>query len=236
MNKHRFRLLEIEMLRRGVALRHARRAALELECHHRELAQQALARGENPEQAQRSAHEALGADAVLVERFSSQTELRSWPHRLRAGYVLAPLLGCAVISAAATMALMAIVSRLRPLLLPIRLPGALTHGIDLVVSAFFLWVIPVAVAIGFAALATRQRIAFRWPLAGVLLLSMVAALVNFQFVVTGGSPTGYASAGIGFRLASLPHDLLHAGATAALALIPIAWLRSRTSARELTLD
>lgn len=72
MSKHRFRLLEIEMIRRGEALRHARRAALELECHHRELVEQALGRGETPEQAQWSADEVLGGDAVLIERYASQ--------------------------------------------------------------------------------------------------------------------------------------------------------------------
>jgi hypothetical protein len=233
MSEHRFRLLEIEMVCRGVALRHAKRAALELECHHRELVEQALVRGEPAEQARQSAHEALGSDAVLIERYTSHKELRSWAYRLRAGYVLAPLLGCVGISVAAMLSLMAILVHLHTELQRVRVPAALTHGIDFAVSTFFLWVMPVAVGIAFGALAIRQRVAFRWPLAGILLLCMAAALVNVDLVVTGGSPTGYVSAGIGFSVASLAHELLHAIATAALALIPLGWLRYRTSARRL---
>ena len=158
MTKHRFLLLEVEMVRRGVALRHARRAALELECHHRELADQALARGETPEQAERSAHEALGSDTLLIDRY------------------------------------------------------------------------------GFGALANRQRIEFRWPLAGIVLLCVAAAVVNVSFVVTGGPHPGFARAGMSLDLARLPRQLVHAACTAALALAPLSWLRYRASRRRFARD
>lgn len=234
MNENRFWLLEIEMVRRGVALRHARRAALELESHHRDLVEQALARGETPDQAVQSAHAALGSDAVLIERYVLQKELQGWAYRWRAGYVVAPLFGFAGLFAATMASLVMIVSHAPARLHHMRVPGALTQDIDLLVNALFLWVIPVAVGIACGVMANRHRVAFRWPLAGIILLCVVAALVNVQFVVTGGSPPGVAGAGIGFSPARLPHQLLRAAATAALALVPVVWLRYRASARRLS--
>jgi hypothetical protein len=236
MSKQRFLLLEIEMVRRGVALRHARRAALELESHHRELTDQALSRGETLEQAEQSAHAALGSDALLIERYACQKELRSMAHSCRAGYVLAPLLGFLGISVAAMWLLVTIVTHLPVALHHIQVPGLLTHGVDFTVSTFFLWVLPVAVATGFGALANRQRIAFRWPLAGIVLLCLVSALANVSFVLTGGPQPGFARAGLTLDLASLPNQLLHAACTAALALAPVAWLRHRASLRGLPLE
>lgn len=236
MNDHRFRLLEIAMVRRGVALRHARRAALELECHHRELVEQALARGESPGHAQQSAHQTLGSDAVLIERYARQKELRSWACRWRAAYLVAPLLGFMAVSTAEMGSLVVIASHLSPRMRHMRLPGLLTHDIDFLVRVLVLWVIPVAVAIAVGVLANRQRIALRWPLAGILLLCAVVALMKVRFVVTGGSPAGYARAAIGLNSARLPHQLLRAVLTSVIALVPIGWLRLRESSRRPTPD
>lgn len=236
MSKHRFGRLEIEMIRRGVAWRHARRAALELECHHQELVAQALGRGESPEQAERSAREALGSDSVIVEGYANQQELQARRYGWRAGCVLAPLLGAAAVSVAAMLSLLAIVSDLRPELRHIRVPAPLTHGIDFAVGAFLLWVIPIAVAIGFGILANRQRVGFRWQLAGIVLLCAVAALVQVRFVITGGPSPGYAGAGIGLSTANVPHEVLRTLALAALTLIPAGWLRSRAMPRRIALE
>lgn len=236
MSKQRFLLLEIEMIRRGVALRHARRAALELESHHRELTDQALIRGETPEQAQRSAHEALGSDALLIERYTHQRELRSMAHSCRVGYVLAPLLGFVGASVAAVLSLVIVVTHLPVALDHVHVPGLLTSGIDFMMSIFLVWVLPVAVAIGFGALANRQQIAFRWPLAGIVLLCVFTALMNVSFVLTGGPHPGFAKAGLTFDLASLPGQLFHAACTAALALVPLIWLRHRSPWRGLSRD
>lgn len=231
MSNHRFRLLRIEMIRRGVALRHARRAALELECHHRELTEQAIARGETADQAQRSANDALGSDALLLERYAHHQELQSWAYKWRAGYVLAPLLGFATVFTAAMLALIAVSSHLQAALHHIRIPAPFTHGIDWLASVLLLWLTPMAVAIGFGALAGRQHIAFRWLSAGIVVLCLFAAQMNVRFVLTGGSPAGVIGAGIGFSIANLPHELLRVLAMAAVALIPAAWLRYRMMSR-----
>lgn len=236
MSEHRFRLLEIALIRRGVALRHARRAALELECHHRELMEQAIARGESPGQAARSADDALGSDAMLVERYAHQQELRSWAYRWRAGYVLAPLLGFATVFSAVILALIAISSHLPAALHGIRIPAPMTHGMNWLASALLLWMTPTAVAIGFGVLAGRQRIAFRWLLAGIVVLCLFAAQMNVRFVLTGGTPAGLISAGIGFSTRNLPHELLHALAMMSMALIPAGWLRHLMMSRRTALE
>lgn len=235
MSKCRFRLLEIEMVRRGVSPRHARRAALELESHCRDLAEQALAGGETPERAERSAHEALGSDAVLVDRYAQQRELRSWAHRWRAGYVLAPLLAFVTVFAVEIVALIAISDR-SVVLHHIRLPSALTHDIDVLMSVLLLWVAPAAVALAFGALAGRQHIEFRWLSAGIVVLSVFAALVNVRFVLTGGSPAGLIGAGIGFSVGNLPVELLHVFALMALTLIPAGWMRYRAISRQAVME
>ena len=231
MSEHRFRLLRMEMIRRGVALRHARRAALELECHHRELTGQAVARGETPDEAERSANEALGSDAMLLERYAHQPELQSWAYKWRAGYVLAPLLGFATVFTAAMLALIAISTHLQAALHHIRIPAPFTDGMNWLASALLLWLTPMAVAIGFGALAGRQHIAFRWLSAGIVVLCLFAAQMNVRFVLTGGSPAGVIGAGIGFSMVNLPHEILRALAMMAVALLPAAWLRYRTMSR-----
>lgn len=231
MSKHRFRLLRMQMIRRGVALRHARRAALELECHHRELTGQAIARGETPEQAEASANDALGSDAMLLERYANQQELRSRAYRWRAGYVLAPLLGFATVFTAALLALVTISTHLPGALHHINIPAPVTHGMDGLATVLLLWLTPMTVAIGFGVLAGRQHIAFRWLSAGIVVLCLFAAQMNVRFVLTGGSPPGLISAGIGFSTANLPRELLRVLAMVAVALIPAAWLRYRVMSR-----
>lgn len=235
MSEHRFRLLEVAMIRRGVAPRHAKRAALELECHHRELMEQALDRDETSQQAEQGAHEALGSDALIVERYASQRELQSWAYRWRAGYVLAPLLGFAGVFIAAIMLLIAISSRLS-VLHHTTIPASLTRDMDTLASLLLLWASPVAVAAGFGALAGRQHIALRWLAAGIVVLCMVTASMNVRFILTGGSPAGVVGAGIGFSTGKLLHELLRMLAMAALALIPAGWLRHWVMSRRFALE
>lgn len=236
MTEYRFRLLEIEMIRRGVAPRHAQRAVLELQCHHLDLIEHALARGEPPEEAELSADETLGSDAVLIERYVQQHELRNRAREWGAGYVLAPLLGFAGVFVAVMVVLIAIVTHLAPVLHHVRVPAGLSHDMGVLIRALFLWVIPVAVAMAFGILAGRQHVAFCWLSAGVVILAIVAAQMNVEFVVTGGSPAGMVDAGIGFSTGNLLHELRHALIMAALALVPAAWLRHRAISRGIALE
>lgn len=236
MSKHRFRSLAIAMIRRGVALRHVRRAAFELECHHRDLAEQALGRGETPDQAERTAHEALGSDAMLVERYANQMELRSLAYRWRAGFVLAPLLGFAAVFVATVLLLIALSSHLQPVLHHLRIPTGLTREIDTLVGVALLWVLPVLVATVFGGLAGRQHIAFRWLTAGIVVLCIVTASMNVTFVLTGGSHPGFMRAGLGFDSGDAPRELLRAFSMTALALIPAGCLRYWVMSRQAALE
>src|SRR5690348_16948006 len=92
MSEHRFRNLAETLVRRGVALRYAHRAQIEIEAHHRDLVEEALARGESAEEAQRGADVAIGTIDTLIERFADRKELRSWAHRFPVAYVFAPIL------------------------------------------------------------------------------------------------------------------------------------------------
>jgi hypothetical protein len=232
MSKHRFRALEIAMVRRGVALRHARRAASELESHHEDLVGQARGRGETSDQAQRSADEALGSDAMLIEQYADRTELRSRIHRWRAGFVLAPLVVFAAAFVATVLVLIGLFSLLQPLLHHMTFPASLTRDMNSFMGVLLLWVFPVLLAALFGALAGRQHIAFAWLTAGIVVLCVVTASMNVTFVLTGGSHPGFMRAGLGFDSASALRGLPRALAMTALALIPAACSRYFVMSRQ----
>lgn len=231
MSERRFRDLQEALIRHGVAVRYAKRAALEMEAHYRDLLETALARGETSEEARRSAHEAIGTDSALVERFASRKELRSWSHRWPAGYALAPLLSFGLFSVAVMVALVCVGREMGGYLHHVELPAVVTTDINVAAVAFFLWVLPIAVAAGFGLFAYRERISLRWPVAGILLLCAVAALLNVSLIITGGTHEGVAQAGIGFSTKTLPTELARALIKGALALTPLAWMKYRSASK-----
>jgi len=236
LTEDRFRHLEETLIRRGLAVRYARRAALEIEGHFRQLVEESSARGASPGEAEAWARAALGADRDLIERFTRQTELRAWSAQWpRLGFMLAPLLSFTALSVAVMVALVCTAKRMAGYLHHVRVPIPVTHGIDAAAHLLFLWIFPICVAGAFAAIAHRQRIALHWPIAGILLLCMVVALVNLQFVITGGPSPGFAGAGFGIRTTTLPFQLLHALSIAAFVLVPavVARLGWRTNVSSL---
>jgi hypothetical protein len=228
MSEHQFQELKRALIRRGVAVRYAKRAALEIEAHYGDLLEQALARGDSPEQASRCAHEALGTNDVLIERFASRKELQSWSHRWPAGYAVAPVLCFGGLCAVLLFALLWVLRAMSGFLHHVELTSAATEEINLAVVVFFLWVLPIAVSMGFGLLAYRQCISLRWPVVGVLLLCAVAEFLNVSAHVTGGSHPGWFSGGIGIATNELPSDIAGALGKAAIALILLAWIRHRS--------
>lgn len=226
MSEHRFRDLEEALRRNGVSVRHARRAALEMEGHYRQLLEDALARGEAPQAADREAHQALGADRELIERFACRSELLSWSHRWPVGFVLAPLLSFVGLAVVDIAGLVLFAREAARLLHRAPIPAAVAADFNTMVGAFFVWVLPIAVAVMFALLAYRQRLALRWSVAGVFLLCVFSALLNFSCILLPDW-RGQATAGIGIGLSSLPAVLFWAGSKAVLALIPLIWLQLR---------
>lgn len=231
MSERRFRDLEQALIREGVAVWHARRAILEMEGHFERLVEDALARGETSQDARRIAHEALGEDRELINHFATRRELLNWSHRWPAGYALTPLATFVGLSVSEMAILVFLAHGMSGYLHRISLSASVTADINLLMNALFLWLLPLAVAVGFGIHARRQRIALRWPVAGILLLCMVAAMINLHVVITGGPHPGYANAAIGAGLRQLPAQLIRALAKAALTLIPFAWMSLRVRSK-----
>lgn len=227
MSERRFRDLEQALTRAGVAVWHARRATLEMEGHFQQLVEDALARGETSQEARRIAHEALGEDHELISHFAARRELLNWTHRWPAGYALAPLATFVGLAVTEMAILVVLTNGISGYLHRLSLSASVTADINLLMNALFLWMLPLGVAVGFAIHAHRRRIALRWPLAGILILCMVAAMINLHVVITGGPHPGYANAGISAGLRQLPAQLVRALGKAALALIPLAWMALR---------
>ena len=232
MSEQRFRDLREALLRRGVAPRYAHRAEVEIAAHHRDLLERALARGESAEEARRGADVTIGTDDVLIERFAGRKELQSWSHRFPAAYGLAPILcfGCLGI------ALMAAAAAATHAIWPVphdaaRISAGLAADINLALIALFLWILPLSLAAGFAVLAYRQRIALRWPITGIVLLCAVVALINVGFGIKGGPKPLFLQAGIGFGTKMLPREFALALSKAVPALLPLFWLKYRSSTK-----
>jgi len=234
MNERRFRNLGEALIRRGVAVRYARRAEIEIEAHHRDLLGQALARGDSAVEARCVADAAIGAEDTLIDRFVSRKELQSWSNRFPAAYGFAPI----VCFAASGIALMAGAGAVTHAIWPhphdVQFSLGLVADINVALTALFLWILPISLAMAFALLAYRQRISLRWPIAGILLLCSVVALVNVGFGVKGGPKPLFLEAGIGFGTKMLPQELASALSRAVPVLIPLVWMKYRRSVQFLS--
>lgn len=231
MSERHFRDLGEALARRGVALRYAHRAILEIEAHHRDLMEEALARGAPAEQAQRCADVAIGTDDTLIERFASRKELQSWSHRFPLVYGIAPILcfGCLGIALMATMA--AGMHAIWPHPHDAPFPTELATDINSALVVLYLWILPISLAMGFGLFAYRQRISLRWPIVGILLLCTAAALMNVGFGIKGGPKPLFLEAGIGFATKMLPQEIARTLSKAIPALIPLVWLKCRGSVK-----
>lgn len=229
MSEHRFRNLGEALLRRGVALRYAHRAEIEIEAHHRDLVEEALARGESAEEARRGADAAIGTDDTLVERFASRKELQSWSHRFPVAYGLAPILCFSCLGVALMAATGAAMHAIWPHPHDAQISASLARHINVALISLFLWILPISLAMGFGLLAHRRGVSLRWPVAGILLLCTAVALVNVGFGVGGGPKPLFLQAGIGFGTKMLPQEIARALSKAIPALIPLAWLKYRSS-------
>lgn len=229
MSEHRFRNLRDALVRKGVAVRYAKRAVIEIEGHYRDLWDAALARGESPEEARRSADAAIGTEDTLVERYATRKELRSWSHRFPVGYGLAPILCFGGLGIALMYAVVTLMHAFWPHPHAAEVSVGLATDINRALVALFLWILPISVGMGFGLLAYRQRMSLRWPVAGIVLLCGVVALVNVGFGVRAGPKPLFIEAGIGFWTKMLPQEVARALGKAIPALIPLAWLEFRAS-------
>lgn len=231
MSEARFRQLERALIRQGVAARHARRAALEIQAHYEQLRLDACARGASSEQAARAAHQAMGADTLLIERYAGHRELRGCLYRWPALYAFAPLASFAVLCAVLLGLQVVTLEGLQHALFRFTVPAPVAMAVNGTVSVALLWVLPVAVAAGFARLASERPVAPRWLIVGVLLVCLTARLMNVGLMLPTPGHRGSASLGIGLMLSALPGQLTLALISSAFALVPYALFRSRSVSR-----
>jgi hypothetical protein len=234
MHDHPFESLREALLRTGVAPRHARRAVLELDTHYHQLVAEGLARGDSEDAARIAAREVLGTDQVLIDRYAGMPELRAWSSRWPvAWFTLLPLISFIAIFVVAMVALCLIGWLMSGYLHHVHVSAGVSSRIDWVAHIFFLWVLPLSIGAAFAVLAYRQRVAFRWPAAGIAIVCCLVALLDVSVVLTGGEPPGSVGGGIGISAHSLPGQMAHAVSIMVLVVGPlwIVWRRHRLDGR-----
>jgi len=226
MGEQRFEELREALLRTGLAGRQLRRALVEIEAHFWHLLEEERARWTN-EHARIAAHQRLGTNEMLVLSYAAHPELRAWSHRWPAVcFVILPLISYILISAATLTATLTIAGQMSAYLQTVHFSPQLTQRIDLSARIVLLWIFPMAVIIALAAFAYRRRVALRWPLSGIALLSVLASLINVTLKFSGGPTPGELGAGIGISPQTLPAQLMRAAILTSLAAIPL-WIAVR---------
>lgn len=229
MGEARFKELRQALLEAGIAGRHARRAAGEMQDHFQQLVDDARRRGLGEVEARADAHAALGTNEALVERYACRPELLALSSRRPAlWFTLAPLVCYLAVSAAFMAVLVFLLSEISPYLHRIRIPPGTTRLISAAASTVFLGLIPALVAALFGVAAYRRRMSIRWPLTGIAAVGLLAGLINVDLFLTGGTDAGHAGAGIGLTIRTLPMQLLRMAAVAlpAAALLYLATRRA----------
>jgi hypothetical protein len=236
MLDQRFSELREALLRAGVASRSVRRAVLEIESHFQQLIDEESRRGHGDRDARIDAHKRLGTNQVLVQRYAARPELRAWSRRWPGiCFVLLPLIVYLLVSGAILMMALGLAQVFEPYLHRVHIAPHVTYGIDLAARIVLLWLFPWFVAAAFAVLAYRRRVGLRWPLIGIIAISVLASLTNVDVTLTGGPTPGQVGAGIGFSTQSLPEHMTRAAILVLSALAPW-WLGMRRLRRKYSVN
>jgi hypothetical protein len=231
MAEPRFQKLFEELRAAGIARRSARRAVAEMEDHFLQLVAEARARGAGEEESRRDAHASLGSDPILVSRYASRPELLAWSSRWPAlWFTLVPLASYLASSIAVVAILVFGLDHLSGYLHTVKVAPRVSHLIDLTAQMVLLGLFPALTAALFGVWAERRRMPLRWPLVGIAAVSILASLINLEFVVTGGPSAGHVGAGIGIGLNSLLAPMSRTLAVGALAAAPL-WIGIRARRR-----
>jgi hypothetical protein len=227
MVDQRFSELREGLLRAGVATRKIRRAILEIESHFQQLVDEEVARGTSDHCARSEAHRRLGSNHTLVQHYAARPEFRAWSRRWPAiWFTLVALAAYVALSISSLAILHTVVEHMRDYLRHVYIAPQVTYRIDLAARIVFLWLFPWFVAIAFAVLAYRRRVALHWPVVGIVVISILASLINVTVTLTGGPTPGEYGAGIGFSTQSLPGQMTRAAIIASLVAVPL-WLAMR---------
>ena len=227
MVDQRFSELREGLLRAGVATRKIRRAVLEIEAHFQQFVDEEVARGTPDQYARSEAHRLLGTNQILVQHYAARPEFRAWSRRWPAiWFTLVALAAYLALSISSLAILHSVVQHMSGYLRQVHIAPQVTYRIDLAARIVLLWLFPWFVAITFAVLAYRRRVALLWPIVGVVAASVLASLVNVTVTLTGGPTPGEYGAGIGFSAQSLPGQMTRAAIIASLVSVPL-WLATR---------
>jgi hypothetical protein len=227
MGDQRFKDLREALLRTGIAGRQLRRALVEIETHFQHLLDEERGRGTDDQDAHIAAHKRLGTNETLVLSYAARPELRAWSRRWPAvWFVVLPLIGYVVISAATLAGILVIADQMAAYLRTIHLSPQLTERIDLSARILLLWIFPMSLFIAVAVFAYRRRVALRWPLSGIAVTSVLVSLINVTLKFTGGPTPGELGGGIGISPQALPAQLMRAAILTSLAVIPL-WIAVR---------
>jgi hypothetical protein len=227
-----FNSLRERLLREGVAPKHVRRTIAELQDHHTDLFAEAFSRGCTLEEAGIEASVRLGDEDTLAAEIIARPELKSWAHRLPwvAYCVIPPVLFVAgFIGAFLLLGLSVQVDRYsfarhwgspdtsRSLVGAIRL-----------VSMFGL---PLFLAGACCFLAARRRAAVRWPVLGVIMMSIIGGASRLDACWPHG-PDVPGAVCLGLSVPPFPNSaitIVRAVGLCFLTLGPLLWWRRRTA-------
>lgn len=227
MTDLRFRALQRALIERGVAARHARRATLELQAHFEQLRAERLEGGAALMQAEREAHEALGGDGMLIERYAGRDELKSWLCRWPLLCIFGPLLSFTAASISLMALLVATLDALHLTGRHMTVPVLAAAAVNTAVQVGMLWVLPVTVAALFGVRACGRPIPVGGLIGGALLACFAARLMNVGLMLPVAGHRGSASMGFRIAFSAIAGELTPALITTAVALVPYFLLRHR---------
>lgn len=214
------------LIQGGISPRHARRLLREFAEHRADIVAERGNLGENLAAAQAAAAARLGSEERFVDAALARPELRSWVRRRPwAAFAVAPLLTFASAFVLFLLGLAVLFEWRKAHDYTLSAASPTIHWLTECANIFLLWALPIAIAVSFALLAARRREVSGWPLVGILVTSILGALTNLNFDLPPAAADPGMGAGIGLNTDHLGPALVRAGSTAALAVLPLLWIR-----------
>lgn len=218
-----------QLVRGGIAPGRARRLLREFTEHGADIARERLELGESAEVARAAALARLGNVQDFVSQSLARPELKSFSARRPwAAFAVAPLFTFAALMLASGAAVYGFVMLYRHVG-DWNAASLSAQRIALAAQFLVLWITPLLSAAGVALFAAIRRQALLWPVIGILLISFVSSLINFQVGLPAGHDQGQLAGGIGISsdLALLASTFGHTAARTVPVLALLLWLRSR---------
>jgi hypothetical protein len=216
-----FESVREQLLRAGIAPRHANRYVTELREHLADLAAQQRASGMDAGKAREHAMALMGSDAQLAQAMIDRGAPRSIAARAPwSVFALLPVLSWLLVIGITFFAMSRLLWPVRGLA-PMDMPAGYTTLIAMV-SFVSSYLVGPLLAAGCIVIALRQRLASSWVWVGLVLVALISGPVGFHMhyipSVTGKSETLFSGMGIVYvdGSASLPATLSVAALRAAV--------------------